>query len=65
MNFRKLEVQTLPEMLSGIKVGETVVAPEDRSRNSIKAAISRLMSRTDMVFTSSTRTGVLTVTRLR
>jgi hypothetical protein len=65
MGLRKLEIQTLPEVLSSIRVGETVIAPAHRSRNSIKAAMARLMAKTDMVFTSTTRTGELTITRIR
>lgn len=64
MALKKLFTQSLPEALIAMSVGETCIAPDDCTPAYVKRACSDLKEK-GLLFTTSTKMGVQTVTRLK
>ena len=64
MEFRKLIAQSLQEALMGMKVGETCIAPDGYAPQTIIKTCCELRE-SDMLFSTSTKTGIQTITRLK
>lgn len=64
MVYRKLLVTSLNEALKGMTPGETTIAPEGYSEQSIRRACT-LLKPQGFIFATSTQTGSLTITRLK
>ena len=64
MELKKLKTQSLTDALTDMKVGETCIAPDECSASYVKRACSELKEK-GYVFTTSTKTGVQTITRLK
>ena len=64
MALKKLKTQTLPDALTSMNVGETCIAPDECSPAYVKRACSELKEK-GYLFTTSTKAGVQTITRLK
>lgn len=64
MELKKLTVQSLPEALRAMSIGETCVAPDDCGIRYVKKTCSELKEE-GLLFVTSTKTGVQTITRLK
>lgn len=64
IGLKKLKTQSLPDALMAMNVGETCIAPDECKTAYVKRACSELKDK-GYLFTTSTRAGVQTVTRLR
>lgn len=64
MEFKKLKTQSLPDALSAMNVGETCIAPDECTTAYVKRACCDLKKK-GYLFTTSTKAGVQTVTRLK
>lgn len=64
MELKKLKTQSLPDALKAMSVGETCIAPDECTTTYVKRACYDLKGK-GYLFTTSTKTGVQTVTRLK
>ncbi len=64
MELKKLKIQSLPDALRAMSVGETCIAPDDRAKEYVKSACTYLKAE-GYIFTTTTKTGVMTITRLK
>lgn len=64
MELKKLKTLSLSDALMEMNVGETCVAPDNTTPAYVKRACSELKEK-GFVFTTSTKTGVQTITRLQ
>ena len=64
MEFRKLIAQSLSEALMGMQIGETCIAPDGYTPATVIKTCCELQGK-GALFSTSTRTGVQTVTRLK
>lgn len=64
MQLKKLKTQSLADALMAMSIGETCIAPDECSASYVKRACSELKDK-GYVFTTSTKTGVQTITRLK
>lgn len=64
MEFKKLKTMSLYDALEGMAIGETCVAPDEVSPAYVKRACTDLKEK-GYLFTTTTRTGVQTITRLQ
>ncbi|MDE5653603.1 MAG: hypothetical protein K2I48_09110 [Muribaculaceae bacterium] len=64
MELKKLITRSLPDALRGMEVGQTCIAPDECTTSYVKRACTELKDE-GYLFTTSTRSGVQTVTRLR
>lgn len=62
--MRKLVCISLKDALKDMAVGETCIAPDGLSLKAIQMTINRLKEE-GMLFQTSTRTGVITITKLQ
>lgn len=60
-----LTVQMLPDVLRNMTVGETCIAPLGVTENTLRVTTARLKKDEGLVFITSTKSGSLTVTRLK
>lgn len=68
MEFERLKAQkrpTLHDALVGMEVGKTCLAPSDFELEALKRACSRIKRKEGLVFIISTKTGEITITRLK
>ena len=63
MKIETLTVQSLPQALRKMAVGETCYAPEDFSNQSVRVKCSEMKSE-GMVFSTSTHNGRTLITRI-
>lgn len=64
MELKKLIIQSLPDALMAMSVGETCISPDDCTPAYVKKTCSELKDKGYM-FVTSTKTGVQTITRLK
>lgn len=64
MELKKLKTQSLVDALKSMNVGETCIAPDECTPTYVKKACSELKEK-GYLFTTSTKTGVQTITRLQ
>lgn len=64
MELKKLKTSSLADALKEMKVGETCISPDDCTPAYVKSACTELKAQ-GYLFTTSTRIGVQTVTRLK
>lgn len=64
MELRKLKTQSLPDALRGMAVGETCISPDECTPVYVKRTCYELKQE-GYIFTTTTKTGVQTVTRLK
>lgn len=64
MALKKLMIQSLPEALKSMAVGETCIAPDGCTPATVKKTCTELKAK-GYVFSTTTKTGVQTVTRLQ
>lgn len=64
MELKKLKTQSLPDALMAMHVGDTCIAPDKCSPGYVKRTCTELKEK-GYIFTTSTKTGVQTVTRLQ
>lgn len=64
MELKKLKTASLADALKEMQVGETCIAPDDCTPTYVKATCTELKSQ-GYLFTTSTKIGVQTVTRLK
>ena len=64
MEIKKLKTASLADALKGMTVGETCVAPDGYQPKYVKRACCELKEK-GYLFTTSTKTGVQTITRLK
>lgn len=62
--IKKLKTQSLFDLLKLMKVGETCISPDECTPDYVKRACSSLKN-DGYVFSTSMRTGVQTITRLK
>lgn len=62
--FETIKASTLTSALRAMEVGQTQFAPKGRSRSTIKRTCT-LLAKEGYVFTTSTRLGEQTITRLK
>lgn len=64
MELKKLKPQSLGEALRDMAVGETCVAPDGYTVQTVRKAVHDINATGKYVFISSLRSGVQTITRL-
>lgn len=64
MELKKLKTQSLYDALRAMSVGETRIAPDECTRKTVIKTCSELKGE-GYVFTTTTKSGVQTVTRLK
>lgn len=64
MEIKKLTVQTLPEALRNISVGETCYAPDNIEENTVRKTCS-LLKEKGYLYSTSMKLGKQTITRLK
>lgn len=64
MELKKLQTQSLADALKAMNVGETCIAPDECTPKTVQKTCSDLKGE-GCLFTTTTKTGVLTVTRLK
>lgn len=62
--MRKLQCKMLKDALGEMAIGETCIGPDGYDYNSVKVTCHR-MKDAGMMFQTSIRTGVVTITRLK
>ncbi len=64
MELKKLKTQSLPDALKAMSVGETCIAPDECTPKTVIKTCSELKD-DGYLFTTTTKSGVQTVTRLK
>lgn len=64
MELKKLKTQSLYDALRAMNVGETCIAPDECTPKTVIKTCSDLKEE-GLLFTTTTKTGVQTVTRLK
>lgn len=64
MDLKILKTATLSDALSGMKVGETAIAPAGYKPETVRKTCTEMKDR-GYLFQTSTRAGVQTITRLK
>ena len=64
MKEKKLLIRSLPEALKDMKIGQTCIAPDNCTHAYVKTACSSL-KKEGYLFSTSAKSGVQTVTRLK
>lgn len=64
MELKKLKTQSLPEALMAMSVGQSCIAPDECTPAYVRRACCELKEK-GYTFSTSTKLGVMTVTRLK